>query len=109
MKKADPSKKKPELSHHFSAKQVYGVFFRRSRADNSILCGPIRSKFELDIMHVLNTYKFIMDQINSNREKVATSIFRRSRAANSVVRGRVSVTKFSTHPSSYVCHHYLQV
>ena len=40
-------------------------------------------------MHVLNTYKFKMDQINSNREKVATSIFRHSGAVNSVVRGRI--------------------
>ena len=54
-----------------------GVFFRRSRADNSILCGPIKLKFEhlLDIMHVLNIYKFEMDQINSNQEKVVTLIF----------------------------------
>ena len=30
-----------------------------------------------------------MDQLNSNREKVATAFFRRSRAANSVVRSRI--------------------
>ena len=54
-----------------------GVFFRRSRADNSVVGGPIWPKFELirDIMHVLFTYKFKMDLINSDREKVATSIF----------------------------------
>ena len=40
-------------------------------------------------MYFLDTYKFEMDQINSNREKVATSILRRSRAANSVVRGQI--------------------
>ena len=28
-----------------------------------------------DIMHVLDTYKFKMDQINSKREKVKSSIF----------------------------------
>ena len=74
-----------------------GLFLRRSRVDNSILCGPILSKFELllDILNVLNTYKFKMDQINSNREKVATLIFRRSRAAN-------SLAEFRTHLSSYV-------
>ena len=68
-----------------------GVYFRRSRADHSILYGQIWSKFELlqDIMHVLHIYKFKMDQINSNREKVATSIFKRTRAANSVVHGRI--------------------
>ena len=38
-------------------------------------------------MHVHNAYKFKMDRINNNREKVAASIFRRSRAANSSVRG----------------------
>ena len=54
-----------------------GVFFRRSRADNSVVGGPIWLKFELvrDIMHVLVTYKFKMDLINSDLEKVATSIF----------------------------------
>ena len=36
-------------------------------------------------MHVLVAYKFKMDLINSDQEKVATSIFRCSRAANSVV------------------------
>ena len=64
-----------------------GVFFRRSGAVNSVVGGPIWPKFKLvrDIMDVLVTYKFKMDLINSNREKVATSIFRRSRAANSQV------------------------
>ena len=64
-----------------------GVFFRCSRADNSVVGGPSRPKFELvrDIMHVLITYKFKMDLFNSDRVKVTTSIFRRSRAANSVV------------------------
>ena len=54
-----------------------GVFSRCSRADNSVVGGPIWPKFELirDIMHVLVTYKFKMDLINSDREKVATSIF----------------------------------
>ena len=37
-----------------------GVFFRISRADNSVVGGPIGPKFELvrDIMHVLITCKF---------------------------------------------------
>ena len=54
-----------------------GVFFRRSRAVNSVVGGPIWPKFKLvrDIMHFLVTYKFEMDLINSDREKVATSIF----------------------------------
>ena len=56
-----------------------GVFFRCSRADtcNYVVGGPIWPKFELvqDNMHVLVTYKFKMDRINSNREKGMTSIF----------------------------------
>ena len=57
--------------------QVYGNFFRRSRAANSVVGGPIWRKFELiqDIMHVLITCKFEKDQVNSNGEKVVTSIF----------------------------------
>ena len=56
---------------------LWGVFLRRSRAANSVVGGPIWQKFEFvrDIMDVLVTYKFKMDLINSNREKVATSIF----------------------------------
>ena len=48
-----------------------GVRFRRSRADNSVVGDPIWLKFELvrDVMHVLVTYKFKMDLINSDREK----------------------------------------
>ena len=71
-------------SSHFKS---MGVFFRRSRADNSVVDGPIWPKFELvrDIMDVLVTYKFKMDLINSDREKWRHRFFRRSRAANSVV------------------------
>ena len=55
-----------------------GVSLRRSRADNSILSGPMWTKFELllDIMQVPNTYKFKMDQMNSNLDKVATLLGR---------------------------------
>ena len=40
-------------------------------------------------MHVFVTCKFKEDQINSNRENVETSIFRCSRAANSIVSGPI--------------------
>ena len=40
-------------------------------------------------MHFLDTYKFKMDWINSIREKVASSFYRRSWAAKSVVRGKI--------------------
>ena len=48
--------------------------FRRSRAANSVVSGPIWSKFELlrDFMHVLVTCKDKKDRIGSNREKVET-------------------------------------
>ena len=48
-----------------------GVFLRLSISDNSLVGGPVWLKFELllDSMHVLYTYKFKIDQINSDREK----------------------------------------
>ena len=54
-----------------------GVFLRRSRAANSVVCGPIWPKFELihNIMHVLVTSKFEKDRIKINRDYVMTSIF----------------------------------
>ena len=50
-------------------------FFRRSRAANSVVSGPIWPKFELvrDFMHVLVTCKYKKDRIKNNREKVETS------------------------------------
>ena len=73
--------------HHIPHYKSMGVFFRCSRADNSVAGGPIWPKFELvqDNMHVLVTYKFKMDRINSNREKGWHRFFKRSRAANSVI------------------------
>ena len=48
--------------------------FRRSRAANSVVSGPIWPKFELvrDFMHVLVTCKYKKDRIKSNQEKVET-------------------------------------
>ena len=47
------------------------------RAANAVVDGQIWPKFELiqDIMHALITCKLEKDRINSNREKVVTSIF----------------------------------
>ena len=49
-------------------------FFRRSRAANSLVSGPIWPKFEFvrDFMHVLVTYKYKKYRIKSNREKAET-------------------------------------
>ena len=73
----DPIKNSREnVMTSFFPLSVYGNFFRRSRAANSVVGGPIWPKFELiqDIMHVLITCKFEKDRINSNGEKVVTSI-----------------------------------
>ena len=66
--------------------------FYTSSANYSILCGTIWSKFELllDIMHVLDTYKFKMDLINTKRKKWKHQFFICLRATHSVVRGRIS-------------------
>ena len=52
-------------------------FFQRSRAANSIVGGPNLLKFKLiqDFIHLLLICKFQKDRINSNREKMVTSIF----------------------------------
>ena len=74
----DPIKNSREnVMTSFFPLKVYGNFFWRSRAANSVVCGPVWLKFQLiqDIMHVLITCKFEKDWIISNREKVVTSIF----------------------------------
>ena len=74
----DPIKNSREnVMTSFSHYKSYGNFFRRSRAANSVVGGPIWPKFELiqDIVQVLITCKFEKDRINSNGEKVVTSIF----------------------------------
>ena len=54
----------------------FGIFFRLSRADNSVVGGPVGPKFELvDTMDVLITCKFKRDWINNNREQVETLLF----------------------------------
>ena len=54
----------------FPIMRSIGVFFRRSKAANSVVGGPIWPKFELihNIMHVLVTSKFEKDWININRD-----------------------------------------
>ena len=60
--------------HHFPIISVWD-FFRRSRAANSIVSGPIWPQFELfrDFMHVLVTCKYKKDRIKNNRVKMETS------------------------------------
>ena len=80
-------------------KKWWRRFFRRSRAANSIVSGGIWPKFKLiqASTHVLITCKYEKDPIKNSWENVMTqfsplsvygNIFRRSRAANSIVRSR---------------------
>ena len=71
---------------------LYGDFFRLSRAANSAVSGGIWPNFELlrAVMHVIITCKYEKDRMKNSREIVAKSIFGRSRAGYSVVRGRIS-------------------
>ena len=74
----DPIKNSREnMMTSFFYVSLWEFFFWRSRAANSVVGGQIWPKFELiqDIMHVLITCKFEKDRINSNGEKVVTSIF----------------------------------
>ena len=56
---------------------AYGDFFRLSRAANSAVDGPIKTKFELvrAFMHVIIACKYEKDQMKNSREKVETPFF----------------------------------
>ena len=56
--------------HHFSIISLWEIF-RRSRAVNSVVSGPIWPKFELvrDFMHVLVTCKYKKDRIKTTEKR----------------------------------------
>ena len=56
--------------HHFPIVSLWEIF-RRSRAANSVVSGPIWPQFEFlrDFMHDLVTCKYEKDWIDSNQEK----------------------------------------
>ena len=60
----------------FSPLSVYGNFFRRSRAANSAVLGPILLKFALvrDIIDVLVTCKYEEDPIKNECARVLTRL-----------------------------------
>ena len=60
--------------HHFPIISLWEIF-RRSRAANSLVSGPIWPKVKLvpDFMHVLVTCKYKKNRIKNNRVKVETS------------------------------------
>ena len=74
----DPIKNSGEnVMTSFSPLYVYGIFFIRSRAANSVVCGRIRPNFELIqvLVHVIVTWKYEKDLIKSVRENVMTPFF----------------------------------
>ena len=67
--------KELECSQDFSHYKSMGIFFRRSRADNSAVLGPIWPNFELvrDVMNVLVTCKYEEDPIKNRGARVDTT------------------------------------
>ena len=63
--------------HPFSHYKPMGIFFRRSRAANSAVGGPIRLKFKLvqALMYVIVTCKYEKEQMKNSQEKVETLFF----------------------------------
>ena len=61
----------------FSHYKPMGIFFRRSRAANSAVGGPIRLKFKLvpALMHVIVTCNYEKERMKTSREKVETTFF----------------------------------
>ena len=55
-------------------------------------------------MHIITTCKYEKDRMKNSREKLATSILRRSRAGN--CGPGLDLAEFRTHPSSYVWHRF---
>ena len=61
----------------FSPVENYGIFFRRSRAANSVVHGRILPNFELiqALMYIIITCKYEMNLIKYFRENVITPFF----------------------------------
>ena len=95
--------------HRFPIISVWG-FFRRSRAANSAVGGPIRPKFEplRALMHVIVTCKYEKEPIKNSRKK-----WRHCFSHHNPIcyHGNqwLDLAEFQTHPSSHVCNYYLQV
>ena len=87
-------------------------FFRRSRATDSAVGGPIRQKFKLvrALMHVIVTCKYEKKRMKNSRENVETPfLFHHNPIYSIIIHGnkRLDLADFQTHPSSHVCNHYL--
>ena len=66
--------KRASMETAFSHYKSMGIFFWRSRAANSVVCGRIWPNFELvqALMYVIVTCKYEKDPIKNSRENVAT-------------------------------------
>ena len=74
----DPMKNSGEnVITSFSPFIDYGIFFRHSRADNSVVRGRIRQNFELiqALMYVIITCKYVKDPIKNSRENAMMTPF----------------------------------
>ena len=94
----------------FSPLKVYGIFFRRSRADNSVVHGRISPNFELiqALMYIIVTCKYEMNPIKNIRENVMTPF---SHCNPICCHGNQwsHLAEFRTHSSSHACPHYLEI
>ena len=75
MRMINSKMKELECSQDFSHYKSMGIFFRRSRAANSAVLGPIWPNFELvrDVMYVLFTCKYEEDPIKNEGARVFTT------------------------------------
>ena len=73
----DQMKNSGENVMPFSPLYVYGIFFRRSRAANSVVHGQISPNFELiqALMYIIVTCKYEMNPTKNVRENVMTLFF----------------------------------
>ena len=84
-------------------------FFRRPRADNSVVGGGTWLKFELikGFIHVLDTCKNEEDLFKKKATVfLLLGIFRHSRAANSTAHDCMNMAEFRTHSRLYGCPRY---
>ena len=75
MRMIESKMKELECSQDYSHYKSMGIFFRRSRAANSAVLGPIWPKFELvrDVIDVLVTCKYEEDPIKNEGARVFTT------------------------------------
>ena len=69
MKRMRSRTTKKKWRHRFS---LWGFFFRRSRAANSAVGGPIRLKLKA-LIHVIITRNYEKERMKNSREKVETA------------------------------------